>query len=79
MVNLGHRSGRMAPREVIIMLELQDSLDAAVTDRITRREREATDWRLVRASRRSPPAPPLAGRVAWLPRQSLKLHPRHPC
>jgi hypothetical protein len=68
----------MASGEVIIMLELQDSLDAAVTDRITRRERQAADWRLVRAARRSPPALPVAGRVAWLPRKGLKLHPRHP-
>jgi hypothetical protein len=78
MTDLGRRSGRMAPGEVIIMLDLPDSLDAAVTDRIARREREAADWRLVRAARRAPPALPVAGRVAWLPRRSLKLHPRHP-
>jgi hypothetical protein len=59
------------------MLDLPDSLEAAVTDRIARREREAANWRLVRTGRRASPARPVVGHVAWLPRKRMKLHPRH--
>jgi hypothetical protein len=60
------------------MLGLPDSLDAVVTDRIARREREAANWRLVRAARVASPARPVGGHVAWVPRKRMKLHPRHP-
>jgi hypothetical protein len=64
--------------EVISMLELQDSLDAAVTERIARREREAADWRLLRAARKAPPALPAVWRLTWVPRMRMRLHLRHP-